>query len=122
MPPSQPSTSFSTSAYEIIGWSLTLSDQGIVLFTGCSHAGLINTTKEACEAFPDRVPVHAVLGGFHLATSDNDQLESTIKDLKRLDPAVLLPGHCTGWRAKFAIEKHLPGSLVPLSVGMKITF
>lgn len=97
-----------------------------MLFTGCSHAGLINTTKDACDAFSGTdsgtVPVHAVLGGFHLATSENGQLESTVKDLKSLDPAVLLPGHCTGWRAKFAIEKHLPGSLVPLSVGMKITF
>lgn len=93
-----------------------------MLFTGCSHAGLINTTKDACNAFSGRIRVHGVLGGFHLATSENSQLESTIKDLKSFDPAVLLPGHCTGWRAKFAIEKHLPGSLVPLSVGVKITF
>lgn len=83
---------------------------------------MVNTTKQACENHSSDVPLHAVIGGFHLATSDNDQLESTVKDLKSFDPAVLLPGHCSGWRAKFAIEKHIPGSLVPLSVGVKITF
>jgi len=97
-------------------------DKGIVVFTGCSHAGVVNTTKHAVDLLNGAVPLHAVIGGFHLATSEQEQMESTVKDLKRLDPAVLLPGHCSGWRAKFAIEKQIPGTLVPCSVGIKITF
>ncbi|KAJ5555008.1 hypothetical protein N7461_003478 [Penicillium sp. DV-2018c] len=68
------------------------------------------------------VPVYAVVGGFHLAMSPADQIENTVTDLKNLDPGVLMPGHCSGWRAKFAIEKHMPGSLVPCTVGSRITF
>lgn len=70
----------------------------------------------------DFVPLHAVVGGFHLATSDSEQTARTIADLKELNPTVLLPGHCTGWRAKFAIEKELPGRLVPCTVGSRIEF
>jgi 7,8-dihydropterin-6-yl-methyl-4-(beta-D-ribofuranosyl)aminobenzene 5'-phosphate synthase len=54
--------------------------------------------------------------------SEPDQIESTVIDLKKLDPAVLMPGHCSGWRAKFAIEKHMPGSMVPCTVGSRIAF
>ncbi|CAG8025826.1 unnamed protein product [Penicillium olsonii] len=96
--------------------------KGLVVFTACSHAGVVNATKHAVHLTGGTVPVHAVVGGFHLATSDADQVETTVKDLKRLDPAVIMPGHCTGWRAKFAIEKHMPGSMVPCTVGSRITF
>lgn len=92
------------------------------MFTGCSHAGVVNAAKHAIECMDGSVPLHAVVGGFHLATSEEQQMESTIKDLKKLDPAVLLPGHCTGWRAKFVIERHMPGTLVPCTVGIKVTF
>ncbi|KAL2831091.1 beta-lactamase-like protein [Aspergillus cavernicola] len=97
-------------------------DKGIVIFTGCSHAGVINCTQHALKLADESAPLHAVVGGFHLATSDSTQMESSIKDLLKLDPAVLLPGHCTGWRAKFAIEKRSPGLLVPCCVGLNITF
>lgn len=106
-------------------WCLLLTcsvGKGLVVFSACSHAGIVNTTKHAIQLTGGTVPVHAVVGGFHLAQSDADKIESTVTDLKRLDPAVLMPGHCTGWRAKFAIEKHMPGSLVPCTVGSRITF
>lgn len=92
------------------------------MFTGCSHAGVVNAARHASRLLGDSVPFHAIVGGYHLATSDDAQIESTVRDLKRLDPAVLLPGHCTGWRAKFAIERHLPRSLVPCMVGARISF
>ncbi|KAL2866992.1 cytochrome P450 [Aspergillus lucknowensis] len=92
-------------------------DKGIVMLTGCSHAGVVNCTQYALELAGRTVPLHAVVGGFHLATSDTMQMESSIKGLLKMDPAVLLPGHCTGWRAKFTIEKQRPGMLVPCSKG-----
>ncbi|KAJ5565812.1 hypothetical protein N7535_007450 [Penicillium sp. DV-2018c] len=100
----------------------TFPGKGLVVFTGCSHAGVVNTTKHAVQLTGGTVPVHAVVGGFHLAMSPADQIENTVTDLKNLDPGVLMPGHCSGWRAKFAIEKHMPGSLVPCTVGSRITF
>jgi 7,8-dihydropterin-6-yl-methyl-4-(beta-D-ribofuranosyl)aminobenzene 5'-phosphate synthase len=92
------------------------------MFTGCSHAGVVNSSKHALKLLKGSVPLHAVVGGFHLSMSEESHMESTVRDLKKLDPAILLPGHCTGWRAKFIIEKQMPGSLVPCTVGIKIKF
>ncbi|KAI2786583.1 hypothetical protein POX_g08970 [Penicillium oxalicum] len=63
-----------------------LKGKGLVVFTGCSHAGVVNTTRHALHLTGNQVPLHAVVGGFHLATSDESQVQSTVADLKRLDP------------------------------------
>lgn len=99
-----------------------LPGKGLVVFTGCSHAGVVNTAKHASKLVGGNTPLHAVVGGYHLAMSEESQIQSTVADLKRLDPAVLMPGHCSGWRSKFAIERHMPGTLVPCTVGIKIAF
>ncbi|KAJ9217622.1 hypothetical protein DTO166G4_804 [Paecilomyces variotii] len=99
-----------------------LKGKGIVMFTGCSHAGVVNSSKHALSLLKSSTPLHAVVGGFHLATSEESHMESAVSDLRKLDPAVLLPGHCTGWRAKFIIETQMPGRLVPCTVGIKIKF
>lgn len=57
------------------------------------------------------------MGGYHLADGDPELIGNTVRDLKALEPQALLAGHCTGWRAKFAIERELPGRLVPSFVG-----
>ncbi|KAH3013836.1 hypothetical protein KXV73_005032 [Aspergillus fumigatus] len=71
---------------ELIADERFLMWKGIVMFTGCSHAGVVNAAKHAIECMDGSVPLHAVVGGFHLATSEEQQMESTIKDLKKLDP------------------------------------
>lgn len=92
------------------------------MFTGCSHAGVVNSSKHALSLIKGSTPLHAVVGGFHLAMSEESHMDSTVSDLRKLDPAVLLPGHCTGWRAKFIIETEMPGRLVPCTVGIKVKF
>lgn len=60
------------------------------------------------------------MGGFHLADAEPEQIEATAADLKALDVKVLLAGHCTGWRAKFELERVFGrGSLVPSFVGSR---
>ena len=89
------------------------------MFTGCSHAGVVNASRHAKE-LGDGAPLYAVTGGFHLADAQAAQIEETARDLKALDTKLLLTGHCTGWRAKFEIQKVMePGSLVPSFVGSK---
>ncbi|KAL1956450.1 hypothetical protein VTO42DRAFT_7248 [Malbranchea cinnamomea] len=62
-------------------------DKGIVVVTGCSHAGVVNTTKHAIKLIGK--PVYAVFGGYHLAASDIGYVQATVRDLKRLDPKIL---------------------------------
>lgn len=95
---------------------------GLVVFTGCSHAGVVNTARHAVEIAGGGVPLYAVVGGFHLADAELPQMQATIRDLKELGPKVLLPGHCSGWRIKYMIENESPGWLAPCTVGTKFTF
>lgn len=82
----------------------------------------MNTTKHAVKTLGSKVSLHAVIGGYHLAGSSKEDIAATVQELKEMDPKVLLPGHCSGWRVKHEIEKEMPGRLVPSTVGITITF
>lgn len=97
--------------------------KGVVVFTGCSHAGAVNACKHALElaekAAGEKVPLYAVMGGYHLVGPNEAMIEETVKDFKELDAQVYLAGHCSGWRVKFAIEREMPGRLAPSTVGAR---
>jgi 7,8-dihydropterin-6-yl-methyl-4-(beta-D-ribofuranosyl)aminobenzene 5'-phosphate synthase len=92
--------------------------KGLVVFTGCSHAGVVNVSRHAAEVGAG-VPLFAVMGGFHLVGVEDKVIEETVEDLKKLKPKLLLPGHCSGWRVKGQIYKEMPGALAPSTVGTK---
>jgi 7,8-dihydropterin-6-yl-methyl-4-(beta-D-ribofuranosyl)aminobenzene 5'-phosphate synthase len=91
--------------------------KGLVVFTGCSHAGVVNVVKHALQLAGENVPLYAVVGGYHLVGPNEAWIKDTVADLKELNPRVLMPGHCSGWRAKYEIEKTMPGRLAPSTVG-----
>jgi len=99
-----------------------LKGKGLVLLTGCSHSGVVNAARAAVDMFEGKIPLHAVMGGFHLSSSSDAQVKETVKDLQALNPKILLPGHCSGWKVKFEIEREMPGRLVPCTVGSKFVF
>ncbi|KAG5751498.1 hypothetical protein H9Q69_009801 [Fusarium xylarioides] len=96
-----------------------LKGKGLVIFTGCSHAGLINIARHAKTI--DDSPIYAIVGGYYLADASHDKMEQSMKDLKDLEPALLMPGHCTGWRFKGLIEREMPGQMAPIFGGTKYT-
>jgi len=93
-----------------------LKGKGLVVFTGCSHAGVVNVSKNAAE-LGDGLPLYAVIGGFHLSDAQEEKLQSTVDDLKKLEAKVLMPGHCSGWRFQVEAERVMPGKVVPLYGG-----
>ncbi|KAF5618079.1 7 8-dihydropterin-6-methyl-4-(beta-D-ribofuranosyl) aminobenzene-5 phosphate synthase [Fusarium tjaetaba] len=93
--------------------------KGLVIFTGCSHAGLINIARHARTI--DDIPIYAIVGGYHLADASPEKMEQSMKDLKDLEPVLLMPGHCTGWRFKGLIEKEMPRHMAPIFGGTKYT-
>ena len=92
--------------------------KGLVVFTGCSHAGVVNVCKHAVE-LGRGAPLFCVVGGYHLVGVEEWQITQTVADLKKLDPKILMPGHCSGWRVKYEINKEMPGRLAPSTVGTK---
>lgn len=82
---------------------------------------MVNACKHALELAGEGAPLHAVIGGYHLVGPNEAFIKQTVQDLKSLDPHVLMPGHCTGWRAKNDIENVMPGRLAPSTVGTIFT-
>ena len=98
-----------------------LKKKGLVVISGCSHAGIINTALYARE-IAETETIHAVLGGFHLSGPFFEQIiEDTIKELKQMKPEVVVPMHCTGWKAIQRFSEEFPDAFVLNSVGSKIT-
>jgi 7,8-dihydropterin-6-yl-methyl-4-(beta-D-ribofuranosyl)aminobenzene 5'-phosphate synthase len=65
-------------------------------------------------------PVDVVLGGYHLSGKAMEaRIPRTLRDLNELvQPRVVAPGHCTGWRAKAALAAAFaPGRYGPSVVG-----
>lgn len=70
-------------------------DRGLVVLTGCGHAGL-PATLERCQALRPGRPVFAVFGGFHLGNASATALEAAAASLERCGAALIGACHCTG--------------------------
>jgi 7,8-dihydropterin-6-yl-methyl-4-(beta-D-ribofuranosyl)aminobenzene 5'-phosphate synthase len=98
-----------------------LKDKGLVVVSGCSHAGIVNTVRYA-KKLTGVAKVHAILGGFHLSGAFFEKIvDKTIDELKALSPVVVVPMHCTGRKAMEQFSREFPSSFVLNSVGSKIT-
>ena len=100
---------------------MQLKDRGLVVISGCSHTGIVNTVRYA-QKLTGVEKVHAVLGGFHLSGAFFEKiLEPTISELKALSPEVVVPMHCTGRAAMEQFSRAFSSAFVLNSVGSKIT-
>lgn len=92
-------------------------DKGLVVLTGCGHAGAVNIARHAMRL--TGVPtLHALLGGLHLGGPAFEPVIAPTRDaLLELAPSLLVPGHCTGWQAQHALAAAFPEAWVQGSVG-----
>ena len=97
--------------------------KGVVVFTACSHAGVVNVLKDARNVFGD-VPLYAVMGGFHLSGAEVETIiPDTIRDLGQFALKRIVPCHCTGWRAVHALAQvYSEDVLIPAAVGRQFVF
>ncbi len=95
--------------------------KGLVVLSGCAHAGIVNTIKQAQKvASADKV--HAIMGGFHLINAKPELIQSTVADIKAMKPDYIVPTHCTGFEAIVAFSKEMPNEFVMNTAGTKYTF
>jgi 7,8-dihydropterin-6-yl-methyl-4-(beta-D-ribofuranosyl)aminobenzene 5'-phosphate synthase len=81
-------------------------DKGLVVLSGCSHAGIVNTLNQARKVSGIE-KVHAVMGGFHLINAKPEIIEMTIEDIKAMQPECVVPTHCTGFEAIEAFKAEM---------------
>jgi 7,8-dihydropterin-6-yl-methyl-4-(beta-D-ribofuranosyl)aminobenzene 5'-phosphate synthase len=103
---------------------VNVSDKGLVILTGCGHAGIINTINYAKKI--TRINrIHAIMGGFHLPSDGGiyeAAIEPTMKELQRAQPDYLVPCHCTGWKATNKIIETMPEKFIQSGVGTTFQF
>jgi 7,8-dihydropterin-6-yl-methyl-4-(beta-D-ribofuranosyl)aminobenzene 5'-phosphate synthase len=94
-----------------------LRDRGLVVLTGCGHAGAVNIVRHA-QRLTGVPGLYALLGGLHLSgTAFEPVIGPTVSALTDLAPALVVPGHCTGWRAQHALAAALPDAWAAGSSG-----
>ena len=100
---------------------INVRDKGLVVLTGCAHSGVLNTVSYAREiSGVDRV--WAIIGGFHLSPAEDEEIQRTIDEIKQMAPAMIVPSHCTGFKAIRQFANQMPDQFVLGTVGTRYLF
>ncbi len=98
-----------------------LRGRGLVVLTGCGHAGAINICRHVMRLTRVQT-ITALLGGLHLTGPAFEPIiEPSVLALREMAPDVIVPAHCTGWRAQHRLAAELPAAFVPNAVGTRFT-
>ncbi len=101
---------------------VNVAGKGLIVFTACSHAGVINVLKDARAKHPD-IPLYCVLGGFHLSGATETIIPDTVTAIGEFGLTYIAAGHCTGWRAMAALVGAFGDHTVtPTAVGKRFVF
>lgn len=96
-------------------------EEGLVIFNSCSHAGADNVINEVAAAFPGKT-VRAMIGGFHLYNKSEAEVKTLAQKLEATGVAYICTGHCTGPKAYELLARTLGRRLHPLQVGLTMEF
>jgi 7,8-dihydropterin-6-yl-methyl-4-(beta-D-ribofuranosyl)aminobenzene 5'-phosphate synthase len=94
--------------------------KGLVLLSGCGHAGIVNTLEQVRKNFPGK-KVIAAIGGFHLLETDETKLTWTANEIKKAGVEYFVGAHCTGLNSVYKIRQIVgfsPAKCLIGSVGM----
>jgi len=97
-----------------------MKDIGLVIITGCSHAGIINIVNYAKE-ITGVSKVEAIIGGLHLVDAADDVINRTVEELDTINVSWISAGHCTGFKAQVKMYRTFGERFSPLHTGMKFT-
>ncbi|MEA1903005.1 MAG: MBL fold metallo-hydrolase [Actinomycetota bacterium] len=96
--------------------------KGLVVLSSCSHSGVINVLHHVRKA-TGVGHIHGFIGGLHLTGGLFESIiPNTIGELVALSPDLIVPGHCTGWRAAHQVATALPDAYTASNVGTTFAF
>ncbi len=83
------------------------SDKGLVVITGCAHAGICNTVEYAMKVC-NETRIADIIGGFHLMDAPESHITQTMKYFKKWQPAAVHACHCTDFQARRSLANVVP--------------
>jgi 7,8-dihydropterin-6-yl-methyl-4-(beta-D-ribofuranosyl)aminobenzene 5'-phosphate synthase len=95
---------------------INVNGKGLIVLSGCAHSGIVNTVTYAQE-FSGINTIYGIIGGFHLASADDEEIDRTVEYIKSIKPQFLIPSHCTGLRAISRFAQEMPEEFVEGIVG-----
>jgi 7,8-dihydropterin-6-yl-methyl-4-(beta-D-ribofuranosyl)aminobenzene 5'-phosphate synthase len=95
--------------------------KGLVVISSCGHVGIVNSVRQAQEVSGVQ-KVHAMVGGFHLGPAPADYLKQVMAEIKKLEPDVLIPMHCSGLNFLLEARAQMPNRVIQTTTGSKLTF
>jgi len=95
--------------------------KGLVVISSCGHVGIVNSVRQAQEV-SGMQKVHAIVGGFHLGPAPEDYLKQVVAEVKKLEPDVLIPMHCSGLNFLLEARAQMPGKILNTSTGSRLIF
>jgi len=84
---------------------------GPLVITGCAHAGPVNTLLQV-KRLGHFKQIQGLVGGTHLMGRSEEYLQQTIKELRRFGLGLILPCHCTGFKATAKLWQAFPQAFV----------
>jgi 7,8-dihydropterin-6-yl-methyl-4-(beta-D-ribofuranosyl)aminobenzene 5'-phosphate synthase len=89
---------------------VNLKKRGILVVSGCAHAGIINTLQSASDV--TKTKLYGFVGGTHLIRPKEPRLTETLRKLSAFDLKLISPAHCTGHKSIAAMNQAFPESFV----------
>ena len=93
--------------------------KGLVIISGCSHAGICNIIEKAKKLF-DEDKILDIIGGFHLQKPTKKQIEGTKNYLDEINPEVVHASHCTDLESKIELAEVV--NIKEVGVGLKLEY
>jgi 7,8-dihydropterin-6-yl-methyl-4-(beta-D-ribofuranosyl)aminobenzene 5'-phosphate synthase len=95
------------------------SSRGLVVITACSHAGICNIVEYAKKVCGDDRVID-IVGGFHLLSPPQEQLQGTLEYMQELQPTEVHACHCTDLDSKIALSTVV--NLKEVGVGLTLEY
>lgn len=100
---------------------INVKDRGLVVVSSCGHVGIVNSALQAREVSGVQ-KIYALVGGFHLGPAAPDYINQVMGEIKKLDPDVIIPMHCSGDNFASAVRAQMPDKLLLAGTGSRLTF
>ncbi len=96
-------------------------EDGLVIFNSCSHAGADLIIEEVRNALPGK-KLLAMIGGFHLFNKTEEQVREFANRINATGIQTIVTGHCTGDEAFEILKEMLGDKVIQFHTGLSMEF